>query len=166
MAKKSPSFLIRVEMLIAIIFFLVFSIWSVRKCNATKERYRQQAEQEVEEERTDSLEAVAKTKPPVDTAAAPAKAPVLGEGLTPLYVTIDGLNMRAEPNLNSPVIVQMKLYEVVYFMNEVTSFKDSINLGKVIAFEPWVKVKHRKGRVGWVYGAGVSYYKTKQEGVE
>ena len=34
--------------------------------------------------------------------------------------------------------------------------------GYEIADEPWVKVQHKRGRIGWVYGAGVNYYKKKR----
>ena len=51
-------------------------------------------------------------------------------------------------------------------MNEVTDSTFQINLGKEVADEPWVKVRSKKGHVGWVYGAGVDYYKYKRPGVE
>lgn len=83
-----------------------------------------------------------------------------------LYVTIDGLNMRTGPHLDSSIIRKLELFEEVVFMNEVTDTTQQISLGKEIANEPWVKIRQKRGHVGWVYGAGVHYYKKKREGVE
>jgi len=52
------------------------------------------------------------------------------------------------------------------FLNEVSDSTDIISLGEgIIANEPWVKVRHYKGNEGWVYGAGVHYYKMKYPGL-
>ena len=51
-------------------------------------------------------------------------------------------------------------------MNEVTDSTYQISLGKEMADEPWVKVKNNRGKIGWVYGAGINYYKKKREGVQ
>jgi len=82
--------------------------------------------------------------------------------VTPLFVTIDGLNLRRGPSLDSAIIMKLPLNEQVGFMNEVTDSTSQISLGNEIADEPWVKVRHKGGRVGWVYGAGVHYYKRKK----
>ena len=82
--------------------------------------------------------------------------------VTPLFVTIDGLNLRRGPSLDSAIIMKLPLNEQVGFMNEVTDSTSQISLGTEIANEPWVKVRHKGGRVGWVYGAGVHYYKRKK----
>lgn len=161
--KKKPFLLPRVEIAIMGFFFLIFTFWAVNRCNATKEAYRRQA---LLEEQTQAEEAAA-ARPPVqntDSAEAEETVPLSTstQRITPLYVTIDGLNLRTEPTLSSPVILKLDLYEEVYFLNEVTPFKDSISLGDGVAYEPWIKVRHRKGRSGWVYGAGVHYYKMKR----
>lgn len=88
------------------------------------------------------------------------------EYYTRLFVTIDGLNLRDKPDLEGELLVKLPLYETVYFMNEVTDSTFQISLGKETADEPWVKVRSKKGHVGWVYGAGVDYYKYKRSGVE
>jgi len=163
MSKKKPSLLPRIEIFIMSAFFAIFAFWAVNRCNATKEAYRQQALLEEAALTEEAVLGVA-AEAAVDSAEVQEKpsAPRKIERITPLYVTIEGLNMRTEPKLSSPVILQLELYEEVYFLNEVTTFKDSISLGGRVAFEPWVKVRHRKGRSGWVYGAGVHYYKVKR----
>ena len=90
---------------------------------------------------------------------------VVVEKETTLYSTIDGLNVRVRPQLGTAVIGRLSLYEPVTFMGEVTDSLYEIDLGDVTPNEPWVKVKMKNGQLGWVYGAGVRYYKFKLEGV-
>ncbi len=61
--------------------------------------------------------------------------------------------------------MELKLFEEVAFLNEVSDSTTQLNLGYEITDEPWVKVRHPKGQVGWVYGAGVNYYPKKRGGV-
>ncbi|NJB86950.1 hypothetical protein GGR26_002727 [Lewinella marina] len=84
---------------------------------------------------------------------------------TTLYSTIDGLNVRVQPQLGAPVIGRLSLYEAVTYMNETTDSLYQIDLGDITPTAPWVKVKMSNGQQGWVYGAGVDYYKYKLEGV-
>jgi hypothetical protein len=73
--------------------------------------------------------------------------------------------MRRSPELKADVIAELSLFSKVFFMNEVTDSLYEINLGYEVAKEPWVKVRTKKGKEGWVYGAGVNYYKKKRSGV-
>ena len=93
--------------------------------------------------------------------ASVSRQPSSGESLSRLYVTIAGLKMRKSPELNAEVIEELPLFDEVFYLNEVTAFTQEINLGKAIANEPWVKIQTRRGRAGWVFGAGVNYYKKK-----
>ncbi|PPK84738.1 SH3 domain-containing protein [Neolewinella xylanilytica] len=91
--------------------------------------------------------------------------PVVVQKETTLYSTIDGLNVRVQPKLGAPIIGRLNLYEQVTYMNEVTDSLFTIDLGEVTPTEPWVKIRLDNGKQGWVYGAGVSFYKYKLEGV-
>ncbi|MBI1226299.1 MAG: hypothetical protein GC192_13780 [Bacteroidetes bacterium] len=82
-----------------------------------------------------------------------------------LYVTIDKLKLRKTPGLKGELLGELKLFDEVYYMNEVTDSTYEVNLGKEKANEPYVKVKTKRGTVGWVYGAGVHYVKKKRSGV-
>ncbi|THH37659.1 SH3 domain-containing protein [Neolewinella litorea] len=84
---------------------------------------------------------------------------------TTLYSTIDGLNVRVQPRLGAAVIGRLSLYEPVTFMNETTDSLYQIDLGEITPTAPWVKIRMSNGQQGWVYGAGVDYYKYKLEGV-
>ena len=74
---------------------------------------------------------------------------------------LDGLKLRNGPHLDSTVVRTLKIDSEVYFLNEVTDFKQEINLGDRVAIEPWVKVRAYTGHEGWVYGAGINYFKPK-----
>lgn len=168
MAKES-SLLPKMEVLIIIIFFIGIVIWAFDKCGDTKRSYSEQvnANSDTVEELLNRNVAPVEL-PPADSLADLPAAPVsrssaAGNEYAPLYVTIDGLNLRDQPNLNGKVLTSLKLYEEVAFMGEVTDSTEQINLGEITPDEPWVKVSGR-GHVGWVYGAGVEYYKKKLEG--
>ena len=97
-------------------------------------------------------------------AAAETAAPKEAGG-SKLYVTIDKLKVRKTPGLKGDLLGELKLFDEVYYMNEVTDSTYVVNLGKEKADEPYVKIKTKRGTVGWVYGAGVNYIKKKRSGV-
>jgi hypothetical protein len=107
------------------------------------------------------------------TAASPATKPAQPEKSqevqqpqgSKLYVTIDKLKIRKTPGLKGELLGELKLFDEVYYQNEVTDSTYEVNLGKEMANEPYVKVKTKRGTVGWVYGAGVHYVKKKRSGV-
>jgi hypothetical protein len=104
--------------------------------------------------------------PPVQTApktAAPAQS--AESKYSTLYVTIDGLKMRKEPNLKGAVVTKLELYEPVYFLNQKTEKIEEISLGYEKVKDHWVKIRTKSGKEGWVFGAGVHYYKMKRKGV-
>ena len=190
-AKSKKSVIPPVEVLIIGIFFLSFIAWAFKQCSNTKTELQGENEGTTEEvsvsaETTPATtipqQAAAPTmsnttitsNPNVDLRTGQPANPIGATGLsdrltttevirvTPLFVTIDGLNLRRGPSLDSAIIMKLPLNEQVGFMNEVTDSTSQISLGAEIANEPWVKVRHKGGRVGWVYGAGVHYYKRKK----
>ena len=80
-----------------------------------------------------------------------------------LYVCIDGLNVRKEPGLKSETIVKLALYEPVIFLNQKTDWTQEINLGTEKVTDHWVKIRTQSGKEGWVFGAGLHYYKMKRQ---
>lgn len=163
--RRAPS--PRIEIIIIGVFFLIFTFWAFKKCSNTRNTYIQKELRE--KQRTaeqDSLKKVLQEKRHRDSLAlqqaATARQTTTGSnGLSKLYVSIDGLKMRKSPDLNAEVIEELPLFEEVSFLNEVTEFTQEINLGKAVVKEPWVKIQSRRGRAGWVFGAGVHYYKKK-----
>ena len=172
MASKKEGLLPRIEILILMVFFVSFFGWVFNKCNRTKANIIQESTiQEIQ----DSLDALG-IEVPNQTQAAQDSIQTPIESSTPvpieerpysiLYVTIDGLNMRDQPNLKGEVIASLSLFEEVEFLNEYTDSTTQLKLSEdIYADEPWIRVRNRKGRDGWVYGAGVNYYKKKREGV-
>ncbi len=170
MSKKKKGILPRIEILIILIFFFSFIAWAISKCNAKKLFYEQTEQSEDLTAPEDSLIDYTITPKPlpqkeeVIQKEAAAKNPQAE--FTKLYITIDRLKLRTGPSLDSTVIYEFPLFEQVYFMNEVTDSTYQLSLGKEMADEPWVKVKNNRGKIGWVYGAGINYYKKKREGVQ
>ncbi len=162
-SRKNP----RLELMVIAAFFLLFCVWAISHCNSKRAEHLKKLEAEAMEDRLqDSIDlanAMAKALPPKDTTPPAPKVEVIREQVTPLYVVLDELNMRAEPKLNAKLLARLKLYDELVFLNEVTEFKQEINIGSAVYNEPWVKVKNKRGQVGWVYGAGVHYYKIRRE---
>ncbi len=96
----------------------------------------------------------------------PTPAPAATTQYSTLYVTIDGLNLRKEPNRHSAVITRLKLYEPVLFLNRKSEHPEEVNLGREKVTDYWVNIRTQSGKEGWVFGAGVHYYQTKRPGVE
>lgn len=178
MAKEKASGLVRFQFILFGVLLLIFFIWANRKCTRT------QAEFQAEEERSQSLSDSLAQAAQASSASAPTTAPapqtnatqrdtirggqmqIIRDKTTPLYITIENLALRKGPGLNYEVVDRLTLFEEVNFLHEVTDSAYTLKLGQITTTEPWVKVRSRKGRDGWVYGAGVDYYKHKLEGVE
>jgi uncharacterized protein YgiM (DUF1202 family) len=98
---------------------------------------------------------------PEETASPSTTAPATSVYAT-LYVTTDSLKMRKFPDLKSAVVTQLKLYEPVYFLNKKSDKPQQITFGKEKVTDYWVKIRTKTGKEGWVFGAGVHYYKVKR----
>jgi hypothetical protein len=80
-----------------------------------------------------------------------------------LYVTIENLNLRTQPNVSGKLLGRLRLYEPVTFLNEVTETTQQVTLANgEVTNEPWIKIRTQKGVSGWVYGAGINFYKKKR----
>lgn len=88
-----------------------------------------------------------------------------GTKYSTLYVTIDGLKVRKQPNLKGEVLETLELYEQVSFLNQKSEKVEEISLGLEKVTDHWVKIRTKSGKDGWVFGAGVHYYKMKRKGV-
>ncbi len=167
--KEEGGLLPKVELIAIFIFFLSFIIWAMSKCSSTQMQYEQEAAKENKQTEAPAKEVetektVKKTIAEAEAKGKKNKAPVKAapEKVTVLYVVLDGLKLRKGPHLDSSIVRTLKLDSEVYFLNDVTSFKQEINLGDRIAIEPWVKVRSYTGHEGWVYGAGINYFKPKK----
>jgi hypothetical protein len=77
-----------------------------------------------------------------------------------LYVVIDSLKFRTGPRLDSTLIRPLPFGEELMDMGEVSDFEQTLRISAdELTTEPWIKVKDKFGKVGWVYGAGIRPYK-------
>jgi hypothetical protein len=108
------------------------------------------------------IEAAKSDTPKTSPATSPAVS--AAPALSRLYVCLENLKVRKSPNTSAEILETLPLFEEVYFLNEVSDSSTTVNLGKQTVTEPWIKVQTRKGRAGWVFGAGVHYYRRKHPG--
>lgn len=177
----------RFEVLFIVVLFLGFFVWAFSKCSNQGMTPSVQPEtettQNTEDTDTDLSPAAAnnpnsptydlnEAEEPSSTASA---APLNGEvevvsrdnrpasdgrrSYTPLYVTLQDLKVRKGPSRDSSIITVLALNEEVMFMEKRTGFREKINIGTEVTNEPWVYIQTKKGRKGWVYGAGIHYFK-------
>jgi hypothetical protein len=182
MADSKPNKLVKFQFLLFGILLVVLLIWGSGKCSRTLDDYEtERMEETIAQLRADSLaravaDAAEQAPNPLTSARRDAantrdtirggNIQVIRERTTPLYVTIEGLALRTGPGLNYTIVDRLKLYDEVNFLQEVTDSLYEIKLGSITPREPWVKIRSPKGRDGWVYGAGVDFYKYELEGVE
>ncbi len=174
--KKKSKLMAGAELGLIAVLALVFMVWSLNQCNKAREAYKREAALLAGETAVDSTTLEQKATPKPEKASKEAEEPqeeptsrrtrTITEKITPLYVSIDNLKLREKPNLQSRIIRELELFEEVSYLHEMTDFKQKINLGSEIANEPWVKVKTERGYIGWVYAAGVHFYKKKREPIE
>lgn len=179
----------RIEIIVAGVLLLIFIIWSASKCSETREEMSSDTSTEAVDSLanaeqnpadtdgsgaalSDALREKIAERAAADSAAAAANPGAATTAVaspdaeyTRLWVTIDKLKIRTSPGLGSEVLGELKLFDRVYFLDEVTDTTYQVNLGYETADEPYLKVKTKRGTVGWVYGAGVHYIKKKREGV-
>jgi len=169
---KEKEVIPNMELILIFIFLGAFIVWSVSKCMVTQAKYEQEAlANDPAVLRADSLKiAMEKMRKDSITKAkikkkSPTAKTVIKEVST-LYVVLDDLKLRRGPSRDSSIVRQLKLHDRIYFLDQVTSFRERINLGDRMAYEPWVKVKTKSGHEGWVYGAGVHYHRAQFEEVD
>ena len=166
MSEKKGSILPSLELIIIGVFFVGFAFWAINKCSDTQSKYVNRAERERLRDLEDSLgrkiEAIKSDTPKTSPVASPAVS--TAPALSRLYVCLENLKVRKSPSTGAEILETLPLYEEVYFLNEVSDSTTTVNLGKQTVTEPWIKVQTRKGRAGWVFGAGVHYYRRKHPG--
>ena len=157
--KSKEGLLPKMEILIILVFFISFVVWAMSKCSSTQKEYEQKEAKQMEQP---VMEKTEKVTPKEKLSIKPPSKKSKTEKVTVLYVVLEDLKLRKGHSLDSAIIKTLKMNDEVYFLNEVTEFKQEINLGDRMATEPWIKVRAYTGHEGWVYGAGINYYKSKK----
>jgi len=178
----------KLDTIIILVFFFCIALWMISRCEQKRSDYQQRAfshrDKEEPSAAPDSIRLTPPPKPvptPVErkpdnpnpqnkTAESAKAAPEKANSTTKnnqalLYVTIDGLKLRKEPGLKSETISQLKLHEEVTFLGKRTDWTQEISLGTEKVTDRWVLVRTQSGKEGWVFGAGVNFYKEKRKGV-
>ena len=137
MSENSP---LRLELIAFFILGIVFVLWSFKQCGSDQ-TYPRNKKTRTEKKRKRNT--------------------TNNEKYTTLYVTADSLNMRIAPHLDSVVVARLPRAEAVAFYGLRTSFRQKININNTIKNEPWVYIRTRTGREGWVYAGGLTFYKIK-----
>lgn len=168
---------------------LIFLFWAMRQCDAAEGDYAMVAEEQARATYLDSVRRIeqqasiqaqvdaeaearaqallrARTQPlPGDSVIYTAPAQTIIQRVTPLYSTINGLNVRSGPGLKNGILARLPLFAEVEFTGEITDSTYTIDLGEIEPTAPWVRIKLSDGKIGWAYGAGLSYYKYELKGV-
>lgn len=155
--KKKKGLLPKTELIILIVLLGFFVLWSLKQCSNSIKPVEETPVLS-QEDQSDSVE-----NQPIISELRVDTFEIVKE-VTALYVNINKLKLRSSPNLKSEVLEELELGSKVMFAGEVTDSLYTFNLGKREVTEPYIKVKTWKGLEGWVYGAGVDYYKKKVEG--
>lgn len=79
-----------------------------------------------------------------------------------LYVSMDSLRMRRAPHKDSATVKFLVYSEEITDMGEYQNEQTIKITPEYSATEPWIKVKTKDGRSGWVFGAGVRPYPKKR----
>jgi len=175
MEKPKTTWLPKIETLIILIFLFIFLIWTATRCSATKKKYAAEAAQAAQEVASqDSLailyaqlqekkaQEAKQAKEAIQEQSSSVQSTLEQPFVTPLYVILDNLNVREEPDTDSKIVDRLKLDDAVQFLNETTDFEEEVDLGNYTVVDRWVKVKTSRGKIGWVFGGGVHYFKTKR----
>ena len=155
--KKKKGLLPKTELIILIVLLGFFVLWSLKQCSNSIKPI-EEIPIPSQEDQSDSVE-----NQPIISELRVDTFEIVKE-VTALYVNINNLKLRSSPNLKSEVLEELEIGSKVLFAGEVTDSLYTFNLGKREVTEPYVKVKTWKGLEGWVYGAGIDYYKKKVEG--
>lgn len=151
----------RMDWLVLGLFVFSLILWGITQCGGGENS-----------EETAALEDSTAAAAPVEPQSASPNPPVeASSGIRTVYlerslfVIIDSLSMRRGPHLDSARIEYLRDGQELYDMGEVTPFSQAIRISAdEIRTEPWVKVKTKKGKVGWVFGAGLHFYKRPPQG--
>jgi hypothetical protein len=76
-----------------------------------------------------------------------------------IFVWVDKLRLRKTPDRKSEILQELDEGETLLFLNEKSHFKEKVKLRGVIYDEPWLKVKTKNNKIGWIYGGAIKFEK-------
>jgi hypothetical protein len=75
------------------------------------------------------------------------------------YTVVSDVKMRAQPGLDSKIIGKLPKDMAVTYLNVRTDKTQKLTIDNTPYDEPWLKIRTKKGTIGWVYGGTVRAYK-------
>jgi hypothetical protein len=150
----------RLEVLMIFGFFGIIILWTINNFYAPAEKIAGKQEK-LKTTGPKSTEESTELTPHPEKQLPPAHLP--NEKTTTLYVTADGLKLREKPLLSAKIVTKLALYQEVQYLNQKTEEIEEIVFGEQKIRDFWVKIRTEDNLEGWVFGAGVHYYKFKRE---
>jgi hypothetical protein len=143
------------------LFTLCFMMYSLSKCFQTKTKSTSVSTSAVADSTDNSLQ----------------QSTLLGQQLLPrkvdtsafknkLYVIVDSLRLRSEPNIGGSLIGYLRLGDALKDLGERTlheKIRISTNESKVA---PWIKVATLKGLEGWAFGGCLQFYPPPEQATQ
>ncbi|MCH2045366.1 MAG: SH3 domain-containing protein [Saprospiraceae bacterium] len=80
-----------------------------------------------------------------------------------LYVVIDSFKLRKGPDIRDTIIEYLRIGQEVIDLKQRTDKEETFKIKQGLRPKtaPWVKVKTKSGNEGWVFAAGLEFYKSK-----
>lgn len=159
--RRSTKGLQNIESIVIIIFAVIFLFYMARRCAGPPQM---QPIDETETVENNSGNTNATNVPNGNKTIAPAarvdtivKTEVI-ETPPKVYVVIDSLKMRSQPNLSGGLIMKLPRGSELIYLKEKTNFTQKITLNGVPYNEPWVRIQTSDKKQGWVYAGGLRFY--------
>jgi hypothetical protein len=80
-------------------------------------------------------------------------------GSMTFYTVVPDVKIRAQPGLDAKVLGKIPKDIAVTYLNVRTDKTQKVTIDNIPHDEPWLKIRTKKGTVGWVYGGTVRGYK-------
>jgi Bacterial SH3 domain len=81
-----------------------------------------------------------------------------GGGIT-FYTVVPDVKIRAQPGLDAKILGKIPKDIAVTYLNVRTDKTQKLTIDNIPHDEPWLKIRTKKGTIGWVYGGTVRGYK-------
>lgn len=80
-----------------------------------------------------------------------------------LYVVIDSFKLRKGPDIRDSIMEYLRVGQEVIDLKQRTEKEETFKIKQGLRPKtaPWVKIKTKKGNEGWVFAAGLEFYKSK-----
>ena len=72
-----------------------------------------------------------------------------------LYVWLDNFRIREKPDLSSKIVDHLQFADEVKYLGEISGIKSKITIRGITYNAPWIKIKTKGGKIGWVYSVGL-----------